>query len=390
MDPGAPLNPHHGIVTTTLPGTRRSCSACRACSACASSKRAPISGRNAPSCGKPGQAVDDARGPVGVVAQVLAGAHAHHRDRLDQHVVGGHAGRAPAGEAHHQQPAVRGDAVHGLVEHVTAHRVEHHVGAAPAAEGLDRVAKAAAGGQAQPGAQRLQRGQAFGRGAGGDDTCAQVAAQLHRGRAGAAAGTMHQQHLAGLQLAANHQGHPGGGRAHPPGRGLGRVEPHRPGPQCLHRHHHVLRHRAVLAAEAHALAQPHAADAGPQRADLARAFHAHHEGQGGLVLVAAAGHQQVGEVQRRGVHAQRHFARPRRGGGHGLQGHAGQPGRELVADQGLLRGRGCGSEGVRHPPEATRCPGRPRLGCCPRARGGRAAACRRWPAPATAACPRAT
>ena len=58
------------------------------------------------------------------------------------------------------------------------------------------------------------------------------------------------------------------------------------------------------------------------------------EGQRRLVLVFAAGLQQVGEVHRRGAHLDQHLARPGLGGRDLLQHAAGVVGRQFLDHQG--------------------------------------------------------
>ena len=77
----------------------------------------------------------------GELAAVLAGAHAHDREALDQRHVDRDGRDAAGGEADHQEAAVEGDAAHALVEHVAADRVVDHVRAAPAGELLDPLAE---------------------------------------------------------------------------------------------------------------------------------------------------------------------------------------------------------------------------------------------------------
>ena len=183
---------------------------------------------------------------------VLAGAHADQAVALDQCAVDVQHGDAAAGKAQHQQAAAEGDAAQRFVEHVAAHRVGHHVGAAAAggvehglAEAGGRQHRHAGGG---PIGQRGHPGQPLGLAGGGDHPRAQVQAQLHAGLADAAARAVHQQGVAALQPAQPGQRHPGGQAGDGDRRGFVHRQAGGQRAQRVVRHHHLLGQQAVLGA----------------------------------------------------------------------------------------------------------------------------------------------
>ena len=162
------------------------------------------------------------------------------------------------------------------------------------------------------GAHRAQQLEPLGIGAGGDHGGAKLRTELHCGRAHAASSAMHQQRLTGLKRAPRHQRHIAGRRTHRHAGGTGKIPTLRNRIELGSRHDVALGKRAGQIRETHRVAHAPGLNARPDRLDHTRAFHAHHIRQIGFVLIAAAGHQQVREIERGRAHPDRDLARPRR------------------------------------------------------------------------------
>ena len=132
----------------------------------------------------------------------LAGADAEHAGALDQQQIG--AGKPDAaGKADHQQPRAPGDAAHAVLENLAADGIEHHVGAAPVGDALDGVAERLAAVEHEMiGSFCFGDRELFFRRGRGNHGRAEQLSDLDRGKPNAAAGAVHQQHFAGLELPA--------------------------------------------------------------------------------------------------------------------------------------------------------------------------------------------
>ena len=233
----------------------------------------------------------------------LAGAHAQDRQALDQHMIRHDPGRAARGEAHDQQPRAVRRRAQGFLQDLATHGIVDHVGAASVGHAFhDRDEIGGAIVHHQVGAVFSHDGKPRVVAAGGDDLRAEMPAELDGGQAHAARGAVHQQHFTLLEPGAMDQRMVGGlgtdAKSGPLGVGPSCRRPHQ---VAGGRHAHIFGEGAGPHAEDHAIARPPDLDLGADGRDGAGPFHARHEGQLRLVLVAGGEHEHVGEVDRGGA-----------------------------------------------------------------------------------------
>ena len=186
------------------------------------------------------QRLESRDGERRIPASGFAGPYAEHACALDQHVVGLGETNA-ASEADHQNPRAPCDAAHAFLEHFTADRIEHHIDATTIGNALHEIAKRLLARQdAVIGAARLRHCELFLARCHRDHVRAEHLADLDGREADAAAGALHQQRLARLDLRAIDQRMIGGAVRCEEGCTFGIVERGRQRHDVFGRHRHFI------------------------------------------------------------------------------------------------------------------------------------------------------
>ena len=263
-----------------------------------------------PPLGVPGEELGEAVGhDLLAKAKVAAPVEADHGRVLDQQMVRRNLRNLPGGEADREDPRLRTAGAQRRPERIAADRIKDHV---HAAKGLARFADVVGLRVDQMIRARLARCRELGlaRGA-GDHARAHELADLDGGEADAAGGAENQQRLARLQAGAALEGDMAGavsnlqrrrvferdalGQFH----GAGRGEAAELGEAAMaaeHRHPRARRRRVGV---------------WPEGLNCARGFHPKGEGRRRRVLIFAADHEQIGEVERAGADSDENLAHSR-------------------------------------------------------------------------------
>ena len=247
----------------------------------------------------------------GKAAAIFASTHADDRKPLDQRNVGPDRGDAPAGKAHHQQPAAKRGIAAGFVEHIAAHRIIDQIGPAPPGQ----VQNLRADGSRPDHhclrmTERLHR-IAFGIARNhGNRTQAQFARQIDGCQPHTARRAVHHQRFARLRPAQPVQRHPGGKIGHAQRSAFGKRK------AIGQRLHGIAGKGAILGNAAEPAADHPVAHVprGHIRAAIDHhpgAFHAGHERQRRFGLIETLRHQQVGKAERDRLDPHQHLARAR-------------------------------------------------------------------------------
>jgi hypothetical protein len=210
--------------------------------------------------------------------------------------------------------APQGDAAQAVFEDFAADGIEHDIGAAAVGEAFYDVAERLAGVKhPMIGAPRLRHGELFLAGGGCDHGGAEHLADLDRGKTDAAAGAMHQKHLARAKLAAIDQRVIGGAVGGKKGRAFGIVEGRRQRRKLRSCHHGFIGIRAVPHFNDYFVADRNAGRA-IDFGHIAGGFHPRRERQCRLELIFAGRHQDVGEIDPGGTNGDADLARFQRRG----------------------------------------------------------------------------